>query len=70
MTAPRNTERPCPAFTREELTYLQDLLDGERAARFNFYMETLNESNTSLPVRKKPGISISLPRKFVTKYTT
>ena len=45
MSAPRNTERPCPAFTREELTYLQDLLDGERAARFNFYMETLNESN-------------------------
>ena len=45
MTAPRSTERPCPAFTREELSYLQDLLDHESVSRFYFYMETLNESN-------------------------
>ena len=38
----RNTPRPQPEFTREELKFLQDLLDGERAGWFNFYMETLN----------------------------
>ena len=43
MKAPRETERPCPMFTREELIYLQGLLDGEREGRFNYYMETLND---------------------------
>ena len=43
MNLPRETEQPCPAFTREELTYLQELMDGERAGWFNFYMETLED---------------------------
>ena len=54
MTAPRDTERPCPAFAREELTWLQELLDREREARFNFYMETLNEAN-QLSTSEKEG---------------
>ena len=39
----RNTPRPQPVFTREELNFLQDLLDGERAGWFNYYMETLDD---------------------------
>ena len=43
MTAPRETEPPCPMFTREELKFLQDLLDREREGWFNYYMEALED---------------------------
>ena len=39
----RNDPQPCPYFTPEELRYLQDLLDEERAGWFNFYMKTLED---------------------------
>ena len=39
----RETPAPCPYFTHEELRFLQDLLDKERAGWFNFYMETLED---------------------------
>ena len=39
----RSDPRPEPTFTREELRFLQDLLDGERAGWFNYLMETLSD---------------------------
>ena len=47
MDTPRETERPCPMFTRDELSYLQELMDSERAGWFNYYMETLEDSTLS-----------------------
>lgn len=37
----RSDPRPTPIFTREELTYLQALLDGERTGWFNWKMEMI-----------------------------
>lgn len=39
----RDTPRPQPVFTAEELRYLQTLLDGERTGWFNWKMELIND---------------------------
>ena len=38
-------ELPEVNFTKEELTFLQDLLNNERAAWFNYYEEMLEEQS-------------------------
>ena len=43
----RSDPRPTPIFTREELRYLQDLLDREREGWFNYKMELLAECDSS-----------------------
>lgn len=62
METPRETERPCPMFTRSELTYLQDLLDREREGWFNYYMETLDDEFT-------PGSREESHNKYITAKT-
>ena len=44
-------ELPPVNFTREELTYLQDILHRERASWFNYY-ETLVEENEDIKAKK------------------
>ena len=38
----RNDPAPTPIFTKEELRYLQDLLDLEKQGWFNFKMEQID----------------------------
>ena len=45
------------SFTEDELLYLQNLLDAERAGWFNFYMETLSE--------ERPGGAESAHEKYL-----
>lgn len=44
---------PETTFTREELAYLQTLLDGERTAWFNFKMELLDKDRDTEEVTAK-----------------
>ena len=39
----RSDPRPEPIFTRDELRFLQDLLDNQREGWFNYMMETLSD---------------------------
>ena len=40
-------ELPPVDFTREELTYLQDMLNRERASWFNYYESLVEEANNN-----------------------
>ena len=42
----RSDPRPTPIFTRDELRFLQDLLDKEREGWFNYKMELLYEGRS------------------------
>ena len=59
----RSDPRPTPIFTREELRYLQDLLDKEREGWFNFKMELLYEGRSAESADGKYQLAKSLRNK-------
>ena len=53
-------ELPIPSFTRDELVYLQELMDGERRSWFNYKMELIASGSDATDAERRYKLSKSL----------
>lgn len=59
----KRDEFPVPSFTRDELVYLQNLMDIERRAWFNHKMDLIEEGSDATESEKKYQLAKKLRNK-------
>lgn len=57
-------EFPIPTFTRDEMVYLQNLMDGERRSWFNYKMELIESGRDADEAEHRYNIAKSLRNKI------